>query len=353
MTPTTTPDHPAADAALAARFAALVDAGADRLPLPGSGGTLARWRALAAVAQADLALAKWFEGHTDALAILAELDGPRPPAGARLGMWAAEPPDGRVGFRRRGGGVVELQGTKQWCSGAEHVTHGLLTAWDLDDDRGRPALVLVDMRQPAVQTADGHWRAAGMGRSRSIDVRLDGATGTTWARAGDYLTRPGFWQGGAGVAACWYGGCVGLAEALRRAAARAEPDRADGRTRLAALGRADVLLQPLAALLRATAQWIDAHPQADARVPATRLRLAADAAARQLLDLAGPALGAGPLCRDAWLANLVADLPVFVRQTHGERDLAALGEAVAASAPAHAAASASASAAAETGPWTP
>lgn len=346
MTPTTTPDLPAADAALAARFAALVQSGADRLPLPGSGGTLARWRALAAVAQADLALAKWFEGHTDALSILAELDGPQLPAGARVGMWAAEPPDGRVGFRRQRGDTVVLQGTKQWCSGAEHVTHGLLTAWDLDDDTRRgPVLVLVDMRQPAVRTADGHWRAAGMGRSRSIDVRLDDATGTTWARAGEYLTRPGFWQGGAGVAACWYGGCVGLAEALRRAAARAEPGDADGRTRLAALGRADVLLQPLAALLRATAQWIDAHPQADARVPATRLRLAADAAARQLLDLAGPALGAGPLCRDAWLANLVADLPVFVRQTHGERDLAALGEAVAAAGPIVSTQ--------EAGPWTP
>ncbi|MEF7615757.1 acyl-CoA dehydrogenase [Aquincola sp. MAHUQ-54] len=324
---TTTPNPTAGDPPLHARFAALVAQGDDQLPLPGAGQTLARWRALAAVAREDLALAKWFEGHTDALAILQELDGPVPPRGARLGMWAAEAPGGRVSFVRQADGAVELRGTKQWCSGAEHVTHGLLTAWE--DGRGdHPWLVLVDMRLPTVQTEPGHWHAAGMGRSRSVDVRFEGTPARIWPRAGEYLTRPGFWQGGAGVAACWYGGCVGVAAALQQAASRAEPQGADGRTRLAALGRADALLQPLAALLRATAQWIDRHPADDARVPALRLRMAADSAARQLLDLAGPALGAGPLCRDARLANLVADLPVFVRQTHGDRDFAALGDDV-------------------------
>ena len=43
------------------------------LPLPGSGQTLERWRALAGVAAVDLSLAKLFESHTDALAIMAEL----------------------------------------------------------------------------------------------------------------------------------------------------------------------------------------------------------------------------------------------------------------------------------------
>jgi len=54
----------------AAALQRLIDAGVDRLPLPGHGATLARWRALAAVGAHDLSLAKLFEGHTDALAIL-------------------------------------------------------------------------------------------------------------------------------------------------------------------------------------------------------------------------------------------------------------------------------------------
>ncbi len=37
-----------------------------------------------------------------------------------------------------------------------------------------------------------------------------------------------------------------------------------------------------------------------------------------------------PLCRDARFARALADLPVFLRQSHAERDLASLGELVAA-----------------------
>jgi len=44
------------------------------------------------------------------------------------------------------------------------------------------------------------------------------------------------------------------------------------------------------------------------------------------LQHAGRALGAATLCHDAQVARLMADLPVFMRQSHAERDLAALGE---------------------------
>lgn len=40
----------------------------------------------------------------------------------------------------------------------------------------------------------------------------------------------------------------------------------------------------------------------------------------------GRALGASPFCRNNHFARLSADLPVFMRQSHAERDLAALGE---------------------------
>jgi hypothetical protein len=49
-----------------------------------------------------------------------------------------------------------------------------------------------------------------------------------------------------------------------------------------------------------------------------------------VLDECGRALGAAAYCRDAHFARMAADLPVFVRQSHGERDFAALGEKAAA-----------------------
>jgi hypothetical protein len=43
---------------------------------------------------------------------------------------------------------------------------------------------------------------------------------------------------------------------------------------------------------------------------------------------AGRAVGAGPLCREPKFARAMADLPVFLRQSHAERDLAALGQSI-------------------------
>ena len=64
----------------------------DLLPLPGQGHTLQRWQTLARIAGCDLALAKLYEGHTDALAILAECGAPH---GRRRRL-------GRVGRRAAG-----------------------------------------------------------------------------------------------------------------------------------------------------------------------------------------------------------------------------------------------------------
>ena len=66
---------------------------------------------------------------------------------------------------------------------------------------------------------------------------------------------------------------------------------------------------------------------------ALRVRLTAELCAKVLLDEAGRALGAAAYCRDPHFARMAADLPVFVRQSHAERDFAALGERVAAPLP--------------------
>lgn len=133
-------DLPASEiGALGACLEEMVHAGLDRLPLPARGETLARWRALATVAAHDLGLVKLFEGHTDALAILAELDvvlgDEWVPPGSTWGMWAAEPPQARVTMTRLPGAAVELNGRKAWCSGASVVSHALLTVWENNNEQ--------------------------------------------------------------------------------------------------------------------------------------------------------------------------------------------------------------------------
>lgn len=300
-----------------ARLAAAARDGLCGLPRPGSGRTLERWRALAAAAAHDLGFAKLYESHVDALAILAEL-GVSEPAAGTWAVWAAEPPQARLRLVRQGARWV-LDGRKAWCSGAGAVDFGLVTAWD---DDGAQRLAAVSMRGPGVRvTADG-WHAVGMAATTSVDVVFGQAPAEPVGGAGDYTARGGFWHGGAGVAACWHGAAAALGRYLRDAlAARDEPHAA------AHLGALDVRLSASAALLREAAAWIDARPDADAMAWALRVRAGADAAAGDALAHALRALGAAPACRDAWFARMVADLPVFVRQCHAERDLAALARA--------------------------
>lgn len=299
------------------QLAQLIAAGQDQLPLPGHGATLQRWQCLALAARHDLSLVKLYEGHTDALAILAELNGPSHP-GASWGVWCAEPPDAVVALRQSGDHCT-LSGRKQWCSGAADLSHALVSCQDAD---GKRRLAAVALRGPGVTITDEGWHAVGMAGTRSVDVLFDDAPALPVGAPGDYLNRPGFWLGGAGIAACWYGAAQALADYLHHAARGQMPPDPH---RLAHLGQADVALSGAAALLRASAKTIDNAPGAYAGRLAMRLRLAVEAAATDVLHHVTRALGAGPLCRDARFARLAADLPVFLRQSHAERDLAALG----------------------------
>ncbi|CAN5119964.1 acyl-CoA dehydrogenase family protein [soil metagenome] len=306
-------------------LAHLVDAGFDRLDRPGSGATLARWRSLADVAAIDLALVKLFEGHTDALAIIDELRGGPVPAGSRWGTWCAEPPSARLTFDPLGdlaaGQRVRVSGTKSWCSGASQVTHAVVSGWSPD---GAPCLVTIEMDQRGIEVTGEGWQAVGMRDSASVDVRFDAADAVLLGAPGSYTARPGFWQGGAGIAACWYGGALGIAQKVRESSSSSRDPH-----RLAHLGAIDVALVAAGAALREAAAWIDQQPEADAMAVALRARLIVEQACSEVVSHAGRAVGAAPLCRDRDFARAMADLPVYLRQSHAERDLAALGERIA------------------------
>ncbi|SAI21932.1 Uncharacterized proteins%2C LmbE homologs [Bordetella ansorpii] len=301
----------------------LVEAGWGDLPMPASGRTLERWAVLAAVGERDLVLAKLLESHADALAILHELRGAACASpGQTWAVWCAEPPDRRLEFRHGGQEGVTLHGVKAWCSAAQWVTHAVVSGWN---GRGEPCLAAVDMSQPEVRATTQGWHAVGMAGTASGDVQFDGARAIALGEPRAYTERPGFMHGAAGVAACWYGGAAGIARHLHRLARR----RQDDAFVQAHLGAVDVALAQAASLLRGAAASIDASPFDNCAVPVQRARLAVEATVQTVLERAPRALGAGPLCKDAGLARLFADLPVYLRQSHAERDLAAHGKAMA------------------------
>lgn len=314
-----------ADAADA--FANAVDGGRLDLPLPGGGRTRERWSALADLAGQDLSLARLAEGHADALAILAELGAPKPAAGSRWGVWAAQPPGPNLVARREDDGSWRLDGIKQYCSGARSCTDALVTA--TAPDGYRLFMVSTQLLAPV----PGTWPATGMAASDTLDICFDAVPARELGEAGSYTSRPGFAHGGAGVAACWYGGARAVGLTLAAAAA----GRDLGPHAQAHLGGVDVALRSARLALDEAAGQIDADPldrKGEARERTLRVRALVEAVATDVMFRVGRALGAAPLCHDEKHSRRVADLTVYVRQHHAERNLAELGALIAEGGPA-------------------
>ena len=291
------------------------------LPNPGHGRTRVVWRALSLLGGCDLQLARAVEPHLDALAILDQA-GVEPPAGARLGVFAAEAPHTRL-EARADGDSWRLDGVKPWCSLADRLSHGLVTAWVDEERRG---LFLVPLDGAEVDTTPGAWEARGLPDIVSTSVAFEGASAVPVGAPGWYLERDGFAWGGIGVAAVWYGAARALGARLARASARREPDQ----VALMHLGAVDTALHLAGIALDAAADDVDAgRAGGDAgAVLAGRVRQAVADAAELTLRTTDHALGPAPLVAEAEHAARVADLHLYLRQHHGERDLAAAGRRV-------------------------
>ncbi len=284
------------------------------------------WRVLSSLAtlgSVDLTTARTAEPHWDAVAILEQAATPAL-EGATWGVYAASPPGTRLAARRGEEGLWRLTGAKPWCSLADRVSHALVTA-EVDD--GAAGLFAVDLRTTGVSVDPGAWVPRGLRDVTTSTVTFDAVPASAVGAPGWYLDRPGFAWGGIGVAAVWFGAAAALSGALWATARTRPPDQ----LALMHLGACDVSLHATLLSLRDAAGAIDAGEAdgAAGRLLAARVRAQAASCAEQVLTTVGHALGPTPLAMDAVHAARVADLTLYVRQHHAERDLAALGRLVA------------------------
>ncbi len=298
-------------------------------PLPGAGDTLVRWQLLADLAAADLTVARVVEAHLDAVAILAEAaqeancpQGADQGGAATWGVFAAEAPGAVLEAESDGQGGWLVNGVKPWCSLAGRLSHALVTA----RVSGGRQLFAVSLRDPGVRVEADAWHARGLVEVPSGPVHLERVPAVPVGGPDWYLRRPGFAHGGIGVAACWYGGAVAVARALVAAARRREPDQ----LALWHVGQADLDREAARQSLLAAAGEVDAGRAhgAAGELLARRVRSTVASAAESVLARTGHALGPAPLTLDDTHARRVADLTVYLRQHHAERDVAALGRAV-------------------------
>ena len=306
----------------------LVVAGELDLPDPAAGRTADRLLALFDLARAQpVAVARLAEAHTDAVAILHEA-GRRPEPGAVYGVWASAGPSD-VCLSAGGGpcqaGSGYLHGTKPFASGLGIVDRALVTA--RDDRSATRASVLLDVpiRDGAVRFDLDGWAcdalrdsATGAAEFLALPVREDDIVGGP----GWYLGRVGFWHGACAPAACWAGAAAGLLDAAE--------DLVDGDPhRRAHLGAMRSSVWAMGALLSTAGREIDEWPDdvALARARAYAVRATVERLATDVLDRFGRAFGPRPFTRDASVAQRWSDTHLYLRQHHGERDLAEAGRA--------------------------
>lgn len=299
-------------------LARLAELRTEKLPVPGQGETAARHRRLAEVAREDVTLAKLAEAHWDAEAILAE-DGREPVEGVLYGVWASEVPGQTLLLEQTETGY-RLSGSKPFCSGLGLVDRVLVTAGN--------RMAEVDLRLNAEQVSyDGSvWKTGAFVGTHTGSVTFTAAKVAADAVVGGpgwYVDRPGFWHGACGPAACWVGGVAGLVDAAV-ASKRRDPHT------VAHLGALHANLWGMMALLEQAGREIDEAPadRAGAFTRALKLRHLVETLGSDSLRRFARAYGPQPLSMNAEVARRYQEVDLFLRQSHAERDLEALGRAL-------------------------
>lgn len=286
-------------------------------PVPAQGNTLQLWEFLASLAAIDLVAARSVEPHLDAAAILGEAGIPWR-SGKTWGVYAAEGSGMMLEASTRDNGEWELNGVKPWCSLAGQISQAVISAHTAQGRR----LFAVQLDQPGIHTESDSWISRGMARIPSGPVQFSSVKAEPVGLTGWYLERPGFAVGAVGVAACWFGGAIGIFRHLLGSASKREPDQ----LALAWLGEADRLLAGGARLLEHAAGLADVG--ALTALHAARVRGHIAQLCGRVLQISAEATGPGPLATDEDHARRVADLGIYLRQHHGARDDAALGRMV-------------------------
>ncbi|WP_151748707.1 acyl-CoA/acyl-ACP dehydrogenase [Acinetobacter lactucae] len=286
---------------------------AKNLPHPASGHTYQRWQLFGQIAGVDLSLAKLFESHCDALSILNELGYQQEIDNKTWAVWAAD------------GGPAPLQvtnqlcnGIKPWCSGAEFIQKALMS---YKDQQGQAQLCIADLSHPSITTDLNHWQAVGMHATQTAQVTFKNTPVQSVGEPNSYLKRPGFWHGAAGVAACWYGAAVRLVGYLQESC-QANPNP----YKKLYLGEVAQQLEITKQYFQYVAELIDHEPTLSHEREVRILRAQTEQCCLSVIERVGKALGARPFCEDATFAQLMADLPVFIRQSHAAFDYEQIAE---------------------------
>lgn len=282
-------------------------------------------RVLRLVGYGSLALGRIYEGHVNALQLVARY-GTRAQqarlfadagAGHLFGVWNTDAPGDclRLGEDRR------LRGVKTFASGAGFVTRALVT---VKQEPGGSPLMLVVPLEPGTRADLTGWRAQGMRASATgtvdfgdLAVADDGILGT-W---NDYHHQPTFSGGAWRFAAVQLGGIEAVFDVWRGHLAATGRD--GDPHQLARLGEGAIAVEGARGWVERAARVVAEDDLAPDRVVAfvNLARLAVERAGLHVLQLAQRSVGLQGFLRAHPLERLSRDLATYLRQPAPDRAL--------------------------------
>lgn len=292
---------------------------------PGSGDLA---HVLRLVGYGSLALGRIYEGHVNALQLVARYGDPGQRRrlfadaanGHLFGVWNTEPPQGGLTLSNSGAGLL-LEGVKTYASGAGYVTRALVTARRKPSDAPLMLIVLLDVGTRADLSA---WQAQGMRASATGTLDFTGLNVTLDAVLGepdDYHRQPHFSGGAWRFAAVQLGGVEAVFDAWRRHVGSA--GRGADPHQLARLGEGAIAVET-------ARHWVEraANVVAENALPPDRIiafvnlaRLAVERAGLDVLQLAQRSVGLQGFLRGHPLERRSRDLATYLRQPAPDRAL--------------------------------
>ncbi len=287
------------------------------------------------VGYGSLALGRLYEGHVNALQLVALYGGPeqreRLFADARdghlFGVWNTEPPEGGLALEDGAGGL-RLAGVKTFASGAGYVTRALVTS---RGPGGTGTLMLVVPLKTGTRADLSAWRSHGMRASATGTLDFAGiavAAEDILGGPDDYFRQPDFSGGAWRFAAVQLGGIEAVFDVWR--GHLAATGRGGDPHQLARLGEGAIAVE-------GARLWVERAAQAvsDPALPPERVvalvnlaRLAVERAGLDVLQLAQRSVGLQGFLRPHALERLSRDLATYLRQPGPDRALTAAAEEI-------------------------
>lgn len=288
--------------------------------------TLALLDLLRLVGRGSLPVGRLYEGHVNALTLVARYGSPAQrarfardaEAGRLFGVWNTEPAAAGLTLSDRDG--RRLVGSKSFASGAGFVERPLVTA---RTDDGTLLMVVVDL--PPGERADiSDWQVQGMRASATGTVDFTGLPLGPEAILGgpeDYHRQPLFSGGAWRFAAVQLGGIEAVAAAARDHLRRT--GRGEDPHQLARLGQIAVAVETARLWVEAAALAASVDPGEPDRVVAyvNLARLAVERAGLDVLELATRSVGLQGFLESHPLERLGRDLATYLRQPAPDRAL--------------------------------